>query len=152
MSSHEHSCCSKTRPNIRADCSHTYFAAVMSFDKSIPASSRAAARSQWLMMAQRTAAWSLTLPAFRIQSMAGFTFCIYAIFLAAELRRSVLLTQRNQSSLATIAVAFIVVVVVVVVASGAVVVVVVIVIVMASGAVVVVVVVVVDMLAAFIFK
>ncbi len=82
---------------------------------------------------------------------AGFTFRIFAIFLAAELRRSVPSTRRNQSSLAAIAVALVVVVVVVVVASGAVVVVVVAVVV-SSGAVVVVVVVVVDMLDAFFFK
>ncbi len=79
----------------------------------------------------------------------GPCICIFAIFLAAELRRSVPSTQCNQPLLAAIAVAFVVVVVVVVVVSGAVVVVVVVVIVVASGAVVVVVVIVVDMLAAF---
>jgi hypothetical protein len=94
------------------------------------------------MTAQRTAACCLMLPALQIRSMAGLTCCIFAIFLAAELRRAVPSTQRNQSSPEGIAVAFIMVVVVVVVMLGAVVVVVIVVVVVALSAVVVVIVVV----------
>jgi hypothetical protein len=93
-----------------------------------------------------------TSPAFEIRATAGFTLRIFAIFLAADVRRAVPSTRRNQSLLVAMAMAFIVDVVIVVVASNAVVVVIVVVIVVASGAVVVVVVVVVDALAAFFFS